>query len=83
MVEPYRSHVTIQYGRAIQVTCNNTVYRLHFTEARIQIHVQNIYYLLFFCGNKCYANMPQCYSTCTLPVLLLGEGNSSLVKRSG
>jgi len=74
-----------KYGRAMQVTCDNTIYHLHFTEARIQIqiHVQNIYYLLFFCGNKCYANMPQCYSTCMLPVLLLSEGNSSLVKRSG
>jgi len=33
-------------------------------------HTHNMYYLLLFHGNNGYANAPQCYVLCTLPVLL-------------
>jgi len=40
------------------------------TKTRVRAHVHNIQYLLLLHGNNGYANVPQCYVTRALPVLL-------------
>ena len=48
-----------------------STWALHYEYLRLPAHTHNILYLLLFHGNSGCTNVPQCYITHTLPVLLV------------